>query len=47
MLKALPGQRAGISLTYNAITGVLAWLMFEFFGNIVFGFENADSVMFQ
>ena len=38
--------RAGISLTYAMIVGVLAWLMLEFARNIVFRFNNANSVMF-
>ena len=38
--------RAGISLTYAMIIGVLAKLMLEFARNIVFRFNNTNSVMF-
>jgi hypothetical protein len=42
----LARTRARISVAYNMIIGVLAWLMLEFAGNIVFRFDNANSVMF-
>lgn len=35
-----------LATAYIMIIGVLAWLMLEFATNIVFRFNNANSVMF-
>jgi hypothetical protein len=39
------GARVGMSLTCTMIIAVTAWLMLEFARNIVFRFDNANSVM--
>jgi len=35
-----------LATAYTMIIGVLAWLMLEFATNIVFRFNNTNSVMF-